>query len=425
MQPRVIPLKHDMTLIHLPGSHYRTGRLTAVLSVPLHESTAAQNAILAGLLSHSSRRYPTVAALTERLDALYGAAVHAGVQRLGDRQLLTFSVRYLQQKYTFDGENLADDCATLLLDLLFDPLLIDGAFTPADFAREQRCLLETLQSDINNKRLYARRQCEKLLCPDEAYSVNPAGTPETVEALTATGAAAAREQLLAKARVHWIYQGDESPDSLIAAIEARFATLPYRRAVTIPDDHAFTLKQSERTEEMALKQAKLVLGFRIAATEPDGDIMAARLMNTLWGGSPSSLLFRHVREEQSLCYYCASSYDRFQGVILVDSGIEAANADRTRTEVLKQLDAIRAGDFTDDELEAARRSLIQRFTAMNETPADREVWYIGQTAYDRYETPAQTVSALLAVTREDVRRVAGLVHFDATYLLRPQENEKE
>ena len=419
MQPHILPLKHDMTLIHLSGEHYRTNRLTAVLSVPLAESTAAQYAILPGLLTHSSRRYPSVAALTERLDDLYGAAVHAGVERIGQWQTLTFSVRFLREQYTFDGEDLTADCAELLLDLLFDPLLENGAFTELDFTREQRCLLERLQSDINNKRLYARHQCEKLLCPDDAYSVNPGGTIDTVTALTPTVAAAAREQLLAGARIHWIYQGDDQPDTLIRAIEARIATLPYRRAAQSITNTTYVMKQSELTEEMPLKQAKLVLGFRIAATEPDGDVMAARLMNTLWGGSPSSLLFRHVREEQSLCYYCSSSYDRFQGVILVDSGIESADADRTREEVLKQLDAIRDGNFSDDELEAARRSLVQRFAAMNETPADREAFYIGQTIVDRYTTPEQTVSDLLAVTREDIVRVAKLVHFDSTYLLRP------
>ena len=419
MQPHIIPLKHDMTLIRLSGEHYRTGRLTAVLSVPLAESTAAGYAILPGLLTHSSRRYPTVAALTERLDDLYGAAVRAGVERIGGWQTLTFSVRFLREQYTFGGEQLTTDCAELLLDLLFDPLLENGAFTEKDFTREQRCLLERLQSDINNKRLYARQQCEKLLCPNEAYSVNPGGTPDSVATLTPTIAATAREQLLAGARIHWIYQGDDDTDALIRAIEARFAQLPFRRAAQPTVDTTYVMKQSEKTEEMPLKQAKLVLGFRIAASEPDGDVMAARLMNTLWGGSPSSLLFRHVREEQSLCYYCSSSYDRFQGVMLVDSGIEAADAERTREEVLKQLNAIREGNFSDDELEAARRSLVQRFSAMNETPADREVWYIGQTLYDRYVTPEQTVSALLAVTREDIIRVAKLVHFDSTYLLRP------
>ena len=423
MQPHIIPLKHDMSLIRLSGEHYRTGRLTAVMTVPLAESTAAEYAILPGMLTHSSRRYPTVAALTERLDDLYGAAVSGGVERIGRYQILTFSVRFLRPEYTFGGEDLTAECGELLLDLLFDPLLKDGVFTEQDFAREQRCLLERLQSDINNKRLYARKQCEKLLCPDDAYSVNPGGSPDTVAALTPASVATARERLLSTARVHWIYQGDEQPDALISAIESRFATLPYRRATQPTADSSYVIKQSEKTEEMPLKQAKLVLGFRIAASEPDGDVMAARLMNTLWGGSPSSLLFRHVREEQSLCYYCSSTYDRFHGVILVDSGVEAADAERTREEVLKQLDAIREGNFSDDELEAARRSLTQRFAAMNETPADREAFYVGQTMYDRYTTPEQTVSALLAVTREDIIRVAKLVHFDSTYLLRPTTDQ--
>ena len=419
MQPKIIPLKHDMTLVHLSGDHYRTGRLTAVMSVPLAESTAAQYAILPGLLTHSSRRYPTLAAVVERLDELYGASIHTAVERVGQWQLLTFSTGFLRARYTFDGEELAQDCAELLLDMLFEPLFEDGAFTKTDFAREQRCLIERLQSEINNKRLYARQQCEKLLCPDEAYSVNPGGTLEIVGALTPSAAAEARETLLSCARIHWIYQGDELPTALIKSIEARFASLPSRRAVRMAPDSTYVMKESEKTEEMSLRQAKLVLGFRVAAAEPNGAVMAARLMNTLWGGCPSSLLFRHVREEQSLCYYCSSSYDRFQGVILVDSGVEAADAARTREEVLKQLDAIREGNFSDDELEAARRALIQRFTSMNETPADRELWTVGQTLYDRYFTPEQAISELLAVTREDVCRVAKQVHFDSAYLLRP------
>lgn len=424
MQPNVIKLKHDMTLIHLNNARYRTGRLSAVLAVPLAESTAAGYAILPGLLTHSSRRYPTVATLVERLDHLYGAAVRGGVERLGEWQLLVFSVRFLRTRYTLGGEDLSADCTELLLDLLFDPLIKDGAFTDADFAREQRCLLERLQSDINNKRWYARQQCEKLLCPDQPYSINPNGTLDSVQALTPVSAAAAREQLLSCARIHWIYQGEELPDTLIHMIESRFDSLPYRRALQPAVDGTYVFKESEKTDCMPLKQAKLVLGFRVAAVEPDGPVMAARLMNTLWGGCPSSLLFRHVREEQSLCYYCASTYDRFQGVILVDSGIEAADAERTRDEILKQLDAIRDGKFSDEELEAARRCLIQRFTAMDETPADREIWYTGQTLYDRYTTPEQAVSSLLAVTREDICRVAKLVHFDSTYLLRPSEQEK-
>jgi predicted Zn-dependent peptidase len=204
-------------------------------------------------------------------------------------------------------------------------------------------------------------------------------------------------------------------------LEGRFATLPYRRPATLQVDASFAVKQDEKTEYMALKQAKLVLGLRVAVSEPAGDVDAAQLMCTLLGGCPTSLLFTNVREKKSLCYYCAATYDRHQGVMLIDSGVQPESVEMAKEEILKQLEALRQGEFTDDELEAARRSLIQRHASANDNPEALESFYIGQTLYDTYATPDEKRSRVLAVTREDVCRAARLAHFDTTYLLAPNE----
>ena len=421
MRPIPQTLNHAMTLLRLPEHHYRTDRLTGVFAVPIAAETAAEYAILPGILTRSCAAYPTVTALNRRLNQLYGATLQSAVMRLGGWQVLTFTISYLNKKYTLDGSDLTGDCTQLLLDLLFDPAVTDGVF-PADvFAQEQRCLLERLQGEMNNKRTYARQRCEELLCPDHPFSLNPYGTEATINALTATSAAAARERLLSEAKIHWLYQGEESTDALAKELETRFATLPYRSPATLNVDGSFAMKESELTERMALKQAKLVLGFRIAVTEPSADVDAAALMNTLWGGCVTSLLFTHVREEQSLCYYCASMYDRFQSTILVDSGVEESDAEKAKTEILKQLDAIREGNFSDDELEAARRALIQRYSSSSDNPDSLEGYYLSQTVNDDYVTPDEKRSRILAVTKEDVCRAARLTHFDSTYLLAPEQ----
>ncbi len=420
MELEKIPLGYEMTLLHLPGQRFRTGRLTGVFALPLTEDTAAGYALLPGLLTRRCDAYPTVAALSRRLDELYGAAVSGEVMRLGHWQILTFSVSFLEERYTLDGNAVAEDCCRLLLRMLFHPVLEDGVFRTADFAQEQRFLAERLQAEINDKRRYARHQCERLLAPGHPLSINPLGTQQTVAAQTPETAAAAWQRLLATARIHWLYQGDTDVTALAKILEAPFAKV-IRQVSRLQPDTTFTVKESRRTEDMDLQQAKLVLGFRIAVTEPDAQVMAARLFTTLWGGCASSLLFRHVREEQSLCYYCAATYDRFNGVILVDSGIQPENGERVETEVLKQLEAIRRGDFSDEELEAARRSLIQRFTSLDDTPAAREGFYTGQTLTDVYLTPEETANRLLAVTREDVCRAAQLATLDSVYMLKPHE----
>ena len=423
--PYPMELPHNMTLLHLSEQSFRTDRLTGVFAVPLHRDTAAEYAILPSLLTRSCGKYPTLAQFSRRLDELYGATVQGEIFRLGGWQLLAFSISYLNRRYTLDGSDLTAQCTQLLLDMLFDPALEGGAF-PADvFAQEKRCLLERLQGEVNNKRLYARQRCEELLCPDHPFSYNPNGTEETVNALTPASAEAARQRMLAEANIHWLYQSADDTAALTRELDARFATLPQRSKATVHADASFTMKQSEQTEQMQVSQAKLVLGFRIAATEPDGDIVAAQLMNTLWGGCATSLLFTHVREEKSLCYYCASTYDRYAGIILVDSGIQPKDADAAREGILEQLDAIREGNFSDDELEAARRCLIQRYNSACDNADNLENFYIGQTIYDNYLTPDQMRAKALEVTRDDVCRAARLTHFDSLYMLMPNEEVAE
>ena len=421
MRPVPQTLNHDMSLLHLSEQRFRTDRLTGVFAVPLTAETAAGYAILPGLLTRSCAAYPTVAALSRRLDELYGATVQGQVFRLGGWQVLTFSISYLNRRYTLDGSDLAADCTRLLMDMLFCPVLEDGAFAADAFAQEQRCLLERLQGEMNDKRMYARQRCEEVLCPDHPFSLNPNGSEETVKALTPVTAAAARERLLSEATIHWLYQSSEQPDAVIKAVQERFAALPYRRPDALHVDASFTMKQTDKTEHMALNQAKLVLGLRIAVSEPEGDVDAAQLMCTLLGGCPTSLLFTNVREKQSLCYYCAATYDRHQGVMLIDSGVQSENVQKAKEEILKQLEAIRRGDFTDEQLESARRSLIQRHTSAKDNPDALEGFYIGQTVYDTYATPDEKRNRVLAVTREDVCRAARLTHFDTTYLLAPNE----
>lgn len=416
MRPTIRPLKHDMTLLTLSAESYRTERISGILAIPLRSSTAAEYAILPPLLTRSCRQYPDISSFNKRLGYLYGATVQGDSVRVGQWQVLLFSINYLRNVYTIGQEDIRNDCMEMLMDMIFDPNLQESAFE-----QEKRCLLERLQSEINNKRLYARQQCESLLCPDQPYAVNPNGTPETVKALTLSAVTEAWKRLLSTARIHWLYQGDGDTDRLAETIERRFLELPARQAVRMDTDTTFIFKETNRTDVMPVNQAKLVLGFRIAVAEPDTNVTAARLMNTLWGGSPTSLLFRHVREEKGLCYYCMSTYDRMQGVLLVDSGINAADAERTKEEILHQLDAIRQGQFSDEDLEAARRSLIQRFSSVEETTSDREMYYLSQTIHEQYVSPEELANALLTVSREDVCTVARLVHFDTTYLLAPAD----
>lgn len=413
-----------VSFLSLPDGRFKTARLTAALYLPLKEETAAANAIVPFLLRRSCAAYPEMRTLNRRLDELYGARVQAGVTRLGDQQGLLLTANCIDDRFALHGEEVAASCAKLLLSMLFDPALEQGKFREEDVEQERRCLIESIEAEINEKRLYARHRCEQLLCPGEPYAVRVYGTIENARAITPETATQAWRTMLACARIQWIYQGGDEGAEVAEAIRAAFAARGERRPAELMTSTAFTPGPlREETETMAVKQAKLVMGFRLDIVDPDSEVMAARLMNALLGGTPHSLLFRHVREKLSLCYYCASSYDYTKGVLLVDSGVEEAKADEARAEILRQLDELRKGRFSDEDLESARRSVLNQFREVDDLQASKESWYLRQTLRPAPASPEDEAARLSAVTREQVCAAARRVTPVCVYLLKGDEKE--
>lgn len=152
--------------------------------LPLSAETASANAVLPYLLRRSCRRYPTFRALNEKLSSLYGASLQAQVYKLGEVQVLAVSAVGLDDRYALEKEEVAGELAELLCSILFDPAFENGQFRQEDIDQEKRQLIEQIDSEFNDKRIYAQIRCEELMCRDEAFGVGRFGTKKQVEALT-------------------------------------------------------------------------------------------------------------------------------------------------------------------------------------------------------------------------------------------------
>lgn len=92
---------------------------------------------------------------------------------------------------------------------------------------------------------------------------------------------------------------------------------------------------------MDIAQAKVLMGFRTNCDKNDSGVFAMRLMNVILGSGTRSKFFLNIREKQSLCYYCFSRYNRFKGILTVESGVENVNAQRTVDAVLHELEEVK------------------------------------------------------------------------------------
>ncbi len=409
----------------LRDNRFKTSRLSVGIFLPLKEETAAAYAILPELLTHATAHSPNMIALHRRQSRLYGAAVMGGVQRLGDHQVITLSVSCIENSFALAGEDVVTACAQLLCEMLFCPhLSADGLFDAVDVEQEKRCLKERIAAAINDKRAYARMQCDALLASGEPYGVPACGTMETAEALTRESITAAWKSMLKTAVFQWFYAGADDGEAVKACIRTAFdgiARAPYA-GKTVTD---FTPLENPRRgfTRIQVNQAKLVMTFRMQAHEPDTQsVMTARLLSALFGGTPSSLLFSNVREKMSLCYYCGSSFERVKGVLTVDSGVDAANVGRAEAEILRQLDHIRCGDFSDEDLESARRYVINHLKDGENLQSTQISWFMGQTLCPPFRSVQETVLMMQKVTKEQIVALANTVTLAAVFTVLPEED---
>jgi predicted Zn-dependent peptidase len=186
-----------------------------------------------------------------------------------------------------------------------------------------------------------------------------------------------------------------------------------------------TLEEQTRyvTETMDVTQGKLAIGFRLGEVMDDPDMAALRVMNTIFGGGVSSKLFLNVREKMSLCYFASSALDLMKGILVVISGIETENYQTALDEIFRQLEAVKAGDITHQELAVAKTSLVSDLLSMTDSAGELEGFWLGQTLLGLDYGPEELAALVEDVTMEDVVKAASGIVCDLVYFMTGNEEE--
>jgi len=84
------------------------------------------------------------------------------------------------------------------------------------------------------------------------------------------------------------------------------------------------------------------------------------LYNIILGSSANSLLFQNVREKASLAYSIKSVYVKQKANIFIRAGIEIENYEKAVNIIKEQLEKMRKGEFSDDDLKSAKENVKAR-----------------------------------------------------------------
>lgn len=412
-----ITIADGVRLHCLPTGKFKTNFLSISFTAPLEAGVNAMNSLIPSILLRGSEKYPDMAAINKRLDYLYAAGISTRCSKRGDVQIFGLCADMLDSSYAIGGEDLVAEMTDMLGELLLHPVKVGGGFDPDYTESEKNNQIDSIKASVNNKVYYAYRRCIEEMCKGERFGLTETGTVDETAACTPESLYRQYEYALKHYPIEIFFVGQCDTDALADRLRAIFSF--EREPITLTSTEVVRSAATAKTvtEDMPVNQGKLVIGMRSGLTLSDPEYPAFMLFNAIFGGSVTSKLFMNVREKMSLCYYCQSAPDASKGLLMIQSGVEVTNREIAEKAIFDQLEAVRRGDFTDDEMNAALLYLINNYNELADSAKGLESWYLGRIISNIPGEPDEMVERLRAVTRDGIIAVSKLPTPDTIYFL--------
>lgn len=385
----------------------------------------AKRTLLASVLESSSAKYPNQHAITLKLAELYGATFGTTAEVEGNLSLLNFVYSFVEPKYLDNATALLQNSVAFLNQIIFHPKMKHQLFDENVFERQKVNLMTYIKGIQDNKQSEALLKIQELYFENEVQKHTPYGSAVEFEQVTNTELSKTYQEMLQTNQVQITVMGDLELDDLKRALQQlefsgqnsthSFATqLCYRQPVT-------TVKKQEITEP--IQQSKLDLIYQLPIDAQNDDFFAAVVFNALLGGSAQSKLFKNVREKASLAYYAESSYSALRSIILIQTGIQANRKQEAMELIQAQVEKIKAGQFTVDELEKIKIELVNERLRMQDNPMNLLEQQVLSNLLETDLSFEFQCQAIQKVTKEKVIKIANQMKFQAEFFLKGVVND--
>jgi len=410
----------------IPSNKYKTNTIIVKFMSPLKRETITKRAMLPYVLQQATKNYPSARSFRTALDDLYGAVLRVDASKKGEHHVMTFRMEVANDEFLSDEQDLLRKGLKLMQEVIFNPKQEGESLDPKIVEREKQTLTQKIKSLKDDKMSYANSRLLDEMCSEEPYRYHVHGYEEDLEDISEESLFSYYKEMLAQDKMDVYVQGRFDEDQIKGLVqeEIKRGSSP---SVSLSETTSKDAPEqpNEIIDRENVQQGKLHLGYRTHVRYGDQDYPALQVFNGLFGGFPSSKLFLNVREKHSLAYYAASRFESHKGLLLVFSGIDPNDYKQARDIIEKQMQAMKDGEFTDEELQETKDLTVNQFleTLDNQQGVVEVLYHQVISGSDR--TPEDLIEEVKKVTKEDVLRVAESIHLDTVYFLTKQEGGDE
>lgn len=414
-------IKDGVKLHFNKATKYKTNLITIFMTVPLDRETVTKNALIASILRLGTNNLKTQEEISKKLEDMYGAEFNCGIEKLGSNQIVKFYLETLNEKFIPKQENLLEDALSLIIDIAFNPLVENGGFSEQYINTEKVNLKNIIESKINDKDQYSFDRCIEEMYKDDSYSIYKYGYVEDIDKINSKDLYNQYLNLINTAKIDIYVSGDFEDNKVKQIVNKNefICRLNDRDTskVVVDDVPKAVSNEARRFEEKSnVTQGKLVLGLDIDDNSPDSKYVLA-IYNVIFGASPTSKLFQNVREKASLAYTARSMYIRQKNNIFIRCGIEIDNYEKAVNIINEQLEEMKNGNFTDEDINIAKRSMVSAIKAIQDEQDTELTYLISQELSGKEPNYQEYIDKVNSVSKQQVVDIAKKISVNMIYFL--------
>ncbi len=412
-------IKNGIKLHILNTDKFKTNLVAVFLTTSLKRETVTSNALISAVLRRGSNTMKTQEEISKKLEELYGAGFDCGINKTGDNQVLKFYMETVNDEYVPQmSENMLKTSVESLLDIVFNPLIENNGFKKEYVEQEKKNMKQRIEGRIDDKARYALDRCIEEMYKDKAFGLYRFGYVEDLNNINEMYLYNCYKRLIDTCKIDIFVSGniDDEIEKIIAE-NVYIKKLKERQPIYNVVNEKTNQKQNEIVENMNVTQGKLVIGLEVNSKDED-EKYSALVYNTILGGSANSKIFQNVREKANLAYAAGSSYFRYKDNIFVTCGIEISNYKKTIDLVKKQIEDMKNNDFSDEELENAKKSIVAMIYTIDDEQDTGITYYFGQELSNNKNTIEDYINKIQGIKREDVLNIANKIEINTIYFLR-------
>ena len=422
MEYKQTELKKGVKLNIIHTNKFKTNLIAVFLTTKLDRENVTKNALISAVLRRGSKSMPTQEEISKTLEEMYGASFDCGLDKSGDNQVLKFYIETVNDMFLPKNEtNILQESLEKLLDIVFDPYTENESFKQEYVEQEKNNIRQRIEGKIDNKARYSMDRCIEEMYKDKPFGLYKFGYVEDLEKIDAKNLYEYYKTFIDTCKIDIFVSGDVQDDitTLINENE-NIKNIKEREAnysISKIDENVEEKEENIVTESMEVTQGKLILGLDVLINNEDQkyDVL---VYNSILGGSANSKMFQNVREKAHLAYVASSSYLKHKNNIFVNCGIEIGNYEKALELIRKQIEDMKNGDFTDEDVENAKKGILAAINTIDDEQDTTISYYFGQELSNTKVSIEDYENRIQKVQKQDVIDIAKKVKINTIYFLR-------